>query len=164
MNDEELEQHGGFGAANRLEDRAEGGVTIDQQTHFIIRQARHAAQLRHRPQGGVGAGVAGGQGFLDPRAPVQLVDRSVHFLVGLAPRLDVRIEGAAAEDQVRDQREVGYEHQRQRPGNRALGGPDGQHCMDRGERPEKMQRGDEVGEQVRAKKIHGRWYSRQSSA
>lgn len=44
--------------------------------------------------------VARGQGFTRPRAPVQLGDSSVHFLVGLAPRLDVGVEGAAAENQV----------------------------------------------------------------
>ena len=164
MNDEELKQHGSIGVANGVEDRTEGGVAINQQTHFIVCQAWHAPQLGHGTQGGVGAGVARGQGFLDPRAPVQLGDSSVHFLVGLAPRLDVGIEGAAAENQVGDQGQVGHEHQRQGPGDRALGGPDGQHRMDRGEGPEKVQRGDEVGEQVRAKKIHGRHDSRQSNA
>ncbi|CRM81162.1 hypothetical protein [Pseudomonas sp. 22 E 5] len=164
MNDEKLEQHCSFGIANGVENRAECGFTIDQQPHFIIGQARHAPQFGHGAQGAVGAGVARGQGFFDPWAPVQLVDGGVHFLVGLATGLDVRIEGAAAEDQVRDQRQVRHEHQRQGPGDRALGGPDRQYRVDRRQRPEKVQRGNEVGEQVRAKKIHERHDSRQSSA
>ena len=88
----------------------------------------------------------------------------LHLVAGLAPRLDIRVEGAAAKNQVGDQREIGHEHQRQGPGDRALGGSDGQHRMNRGEGPKKVQRGDEVGEQVRAKEIHGRRYSRQSNA
>lgn len=151
MNDEKLEQHRSFGIANGVENRAESGLTIDQQTHFIIGQARHASQFGHGAQGTVGAGVARGQGFIDPGAPVQLGDGGVHFLVGLPTCLDVRVEGAAAEDQVWDQRQVRHEHQRQGPGDRALGGPDRQYRVDRGQRPEKVQRGNEVGEQVRAK-------------
>ena len=164
VNDEELEQHGGLGVADGVEDRAEGGVAVDQQAYFVISQARHAPQLGHGAQGGIRAGVARSQRLLDPRAPVQLGDGAVHFLVGLATCLDISVEGAAAKNQVGDQREVGDEHQRQGPGDGALGGPDGQHRVDRGEGAEKVQRGNEVGEQVRAKEIHGRRYSRQSNA
>ena len=111
VNDEKLEQHGGLCVTNSLEDRAEGGIAIDQQAHFIVGQARHTAQLGHGAQGGIGAGVARCERFLHPRAPVQLGDGRVHFLVGLATGLDVRVEGAAAKNQVGDQRQVGHEHQ-----------------------------------------------------
>lgn len=80
-------------------------------------------------------------------------------MVGLATGLDVGIEAAAAKDQVWDQRQVRHEHQRQRPGNRALGGAHGQHRVQGGEGTEKMQGGDEVAEQVRAEEIHGQHYS-----
>ncbi|MNH32525.1 hypothetical protein D3C79_929770 [compost metagenome] len=50
----------------------------------------------------------------------------MHFLVGLAPGLDVGIERASAEDQVGDQGKVGDEDQRHGPGDCALGGTHGE--------------------------------------
>ena len=87
-------------------------------------------------------------GFLDPGAPVLFAHGVVHFLVGLAPRLDVGIEAAAAEHQVRQQRQVGHEEQRQAPGQRALGGAHGEHGVDRGQYAKGVDGGDQVGEQM----------------
>ena len=111
MDDEKLDQHCFFGLADGVENGVEGGLAIDQQAHFVVRQARHASQLRHGPQGRVGIGGASGQRFFYPRPPVEFGDSLAHFLVGLAPGLDVTIEGTAAEDQIGDEREVGNEHQ-----------------------------------------------------
>lgn len=139
VDDEELDQHCFLRVADGFENRFEGGRAVDQQAHFIVRQARHAPQFRHRSQGGVGIGSAGGQGFFDPGTPVQLGDGLAHFFVGLAPRVDVAIEGTTAEDQVRNECQVGNEQQRQGPGDRALGGPNGQHGVNGGNQAQRVQ-------------------------
>ncbi|MNH46362.1 hypothetical protein D3C79_1091180 [compost metagenome] len=57
----------------------------------------------------------------------------MHFLVGLAPGLDVGIERTGAEDQIRNQGEIGDEEQGHGPGNCALGRAHGEQCVKRGD-------------------------------
>jgi hypothetical protein len=78
----------------------------------------------------------------------------VHFLVGLAPRLDVGIERAGTEDQVGDQGEVGDEEQGHGPGDRALGGAHGEHGVQRGDDAEQMNQAEHVTKEVGAVVIH----------
>ncbi|MCY1309147.1 hypothetical protein D9M70_592110 [compost metagenome] len=73
----------------------------------------------------------------------------------MAPGLDIGIEAAAAEHQVRQQGQVGHEEQRHRPGQGSLGGAHGQHRMHGGEHAEGMDRGDQVGEQMGDAEIQG---------
>ena len=84
----------------------------------------------------VAADLAGRQGLLDPGTPVQLGGRQVHLAVGLTPRLDVGVETAATEHQVRQQGQVRHEYQRGGPGDRALCGAHGEHGMDGGDEAE----------------------------
>ena len=155
VDDEKLDQHRFAGLADGLENRREGRLAIDEQAHLVVRQAWHTPKLGHRPQRGVGVRGTGGEGFFDPGAPVQGDDGFVHFGVGLAPRLDVGVEGAAAKNQVGHQGEIGNEQQRHGPGNGALGGPDGQHGVDRGDHPQKVNDRDQIAEHMRAEVIHG---------
>ncbi|MNQ87372.1 hypothetical protein D3C85_1025920 [compost metagenome] len=154
MNDEELHQHRIASASNGAQDRIEGGLAVDQQAHLVIGQARHAPELGHRPQCAIGFRVARGQGFLDPGSPVQVGHGHVHFAVGLAPGLDVGVEGSAAEYQIGNEGEVGNEQQRQRPGNGPLGRAHGEHCVQGGDCAKQVNHANEVTEEVGAVVIH----------
>ncbi|MCY1461344.1 hypothetical protein D9M71_789910 [compost metagenome] len=103
MDDEELHQHRVACLLDGGEDGVEGRLAIDQQAQLVVCQTWHSSQPGHGAQCAIGFGVACRQGFIDPGSPIQVGHGHVHFLVGLAPRLDVGIEGAAAEYQVRDQ-------------------------------------------------------------
>jgi len=54
VDDEKLNQYRFLRVADGFKYGVEGGLAIDQQTHFVVRQARHPSQFRHGPQGRVG--------------------------------------------------------------------------------------------------------------
>ncbi|MNH10370.1 hypothetical protein D3C79_698480 [compost metagenome] len=136
VDDEELHQHRIPCLFNSGEDCIEGCFAVDEQPYLIIRQARHPAQPGHGPQRAIGFGVACRQGFVDPGSPVEVSHGHMHFAVGLAPGLNVGVECATAEYQVRDQGEVRDKEQRQGPGDCPLGSAHGEHRMRSGDSPE----------------------------
>ncbi|MNI50462.1 hypothetical protein D3C73_1051230 [compost metagenome] len=78
----------------------------------------------------------------------------MHFLVGLAPSLDVGIEGAGTEYQVGDEGEVGNEEQRHGPGDGPLGSTHGKHRMQRGDDAKQVNEPEHIAEEVGAVVIH----------
>ncbi len=48
VDDKKLHEHHLPGAFDGLEDCAKRFIAVDQQLHFVVCQARHASQLRHR--------------------------------------------------------------------------------------------------------------------
>ncbi|MCY1454940.1 hypothetical protein D9M71_720380 [compost metagenome] len=78
----------------------------------------------------------------------------MHLLVGLASGLDVGIERPGAENQVGDQGQVGNEEQGHGPGDRALGGADGEHRMQGGDDAEQVNQSEHITEEVGAVVIH----------
>ncbi|MNC29085.1 hypothetical protein D3C75_773220 [compost metagenome] len=133
MDDEELHQHYVAGFFDGGEYCIECCLAIDQQLHLVIGKAGHAPELGHGAQRRIAFRLAGGKGFFYPRPPVEVGHGHMHFLVGLAPGLDVGIERARTEDQVRDQGEVGDEEQRHGPGDCALGSAHGEQCVQCGD-------------------------------
>ncbi len=139
MDDEELHQRDAARGLQRGEDRRKGRLPIDQQLHMIAGQAMQPCQPWQRAQPRV-IGLPDNAGLALLR--LHAVAQFAHLLAIEAPRIDIADEIAAAEHQVRHQRQIRYQQQRAGPGNGARRGPDRHHGMHRGKHADQVETQD----------------------
>jgi hypothetical protein len=108
--DKELHDDVAASLVDRFEDRGEGGFAVHQRAHRITRQEGHAAQMREGAHELVAkrvGRVAGRRVVLVPCVRMRL--RAQRFVLETA-RVGVTLELAAAEEQIRHQRQIRHSH------------------------------------------------------
>jgi len=115
FHDEELHDDVAACLIDRFEDGGEGRFAVHQRAHCIAGQEGHAAQVgerAHQPVAERLGRVAGRGGLFVPRVRMRL--GAQRFVLETA-RVGVALELAAAEKQIRHQRQIRHRHQRDRP-------------------------------------------------
>ncbi|CAB3771725.1 hypothetical protein LMG29739_06098 [Paraburkholderia solisilvae] len=143
--DEKLHDHIAACVFNRFEDRGEGGFAVHQRAHRVARQERHARQARQRTHE-VRAERLRGPFMRRLRVPFGRLRARAQQFVAEAARIDIAGEFAAAEKQIRNERQIRHRDERYRPCDRTLRGTgmqDRMACGDGAQQvAEKHQRAD----------------------
>jgi len=138
--DEKLEQNVGLGGVDGGEDGVEGGVAVDEEAGIVAGGEGEESELL---DGGEAPGVAGKGDFEFGEPREEFFDDVVDPAVAFAAGFDVTVELLPPEDEIKRQRDVGKEDERECPGDRALARAAKERGVNRRDDPCNVEEGDE---------------------